>query len=92
MYNQSQSEPTAPCENRYFVVHVLHVKRTVKSVSGGFFLACKEFRRMFDDFIPGLSVFFLFVVVLFVFNLGEISSRTLIPLFTPGSVHSGSAS
>ena len=48
----------------------------------GFFLACKDFMRMFD--LLALSFVFLFKV--------EISSQTLIPLFVPGSVHSGSAS
>ena len=40
----------------------------------------------FPQFIspPGLFLLFFFKV--------EISMRTLIPLFTPGSVHSGSAS
>ena len=43
---------------------------------GGFFLACKDFRRMFA------RVFFFFK--------DEIGSRALIPLFMPGSIHSGS--
>ena len=48
----------------------------------GFFLACEDFGRMFD--FPACTFFFFFEV--------EISSHTLIPLFMPGSVHSGSAS
>ena len=53
---------------------------------GGFFLACEDFGRMFDNSFPACAVF------LFFFYEVEISSRTLIPLFRPGSVHSGSAS
>ena len=49
---------------------------------GGFSLACEDFRRMFDNSFPACA-FFLKV---------EISSCKLIPLFRPGSVHSGSAS
>ena len=48
---------------------------------GGFFLACGGLGRMFDHSFPACAVFFY----------GEISSRTLIPHFMPGSVHSGSA-
>ena len=51
---------------------------------GGFFLACEDFGRMFDHSFPACAFFFGVEV--------EISSRTLIPLFTSGSVHSGSAS
>ena len=48
---------------------------------GGFFLACKDFGRMFDNSFPACAFFFFFKV--------EISSRELIPLFRPGLVHSG---
>ena len=40
---------------------------------------------MFNNSFPVCAFFFFFFKV-------EISSRTLIPLFRPGSVHSGSAS
>ena len=53
-----------------------------------FFLACENFGKMFDQPFPAyafLSFFFFFFKV-------EISSRPLIPLFLPGSVHSDSAS
>ena len=50
---------------------------------GGFFLACEDYGRMFDKSFPACG-WFVFLV--------EISLRTLIPLFTPGLVHSGSAS
>ena len=50
---------------------------------GGFFFACKDFGRMYDKSFPACAFFFFFKV--------EISSRKLIPLFGPGSVHSGSA-
>ena len=53
--------------------------------SGGFFLACEDFGRMFDHSFPACAFFFFFFAV-------EISKRTLILLFRPGSVHSGSAS
>ena len=45
---------------------------------GGSFLPCEDFGRMFDHSFPAFYV--------------EISLHTLIPLFRPGSVHSGSAS
>ena len=45
-----------------------------------FFLACKDFGRMFDHLLPICTFFFFFRLL------------TLIPLFRPGSVHSGSAS
>ena len=51
--------------------------------SDGFFLTCQDFGRMFNNSFPACAFFFLKV---------EISSRTLIPLIRPGSVHSGSAS
>ena len=50
---------------------------------GGFFLACEDFRKMFDHSLLALFFFFFKVAV---------SSRRLIPFFMPGSVHSGSAS
>ena len=50
---------------------------------GGFFLL-RGFGGKVRRFIPRLRFLFCFEV--------EISSTTLIPLFTPGSVHSGSAS
>ena len=53
--------------------------------SGGFFLACDDILENVRPFIPRLRLFFFFYKV-------EISSRTLIPLFGPGSVHSVSAS
>ena len=51
-------------------------------VGGGFFLKCDDFGRMFDNSFPACA--FCFKV--------EISLRTLIPLFRPGSVYNGSAS
>ena len=53
--------------------------------SGGYFLACHDFGRMFDYPFPARAFLLLFFLV-------EFSSRTLIPLFMPGSVHSDSAS
>ena len=50
---------------------------------GGFFLTCDDFGRMFEHSFPACTFFYIKV---------EISSHTLIPLFRPGSVHSGSAS
>ena len=52
---------------------------------GSFFLACENFGRMFDNSFADCAFFFFLLKV-------EISSRTLIPLFMPGSVHSASAS
>ena len=52
----------------------------------GFVLAYGDFGRMFDNSFPACAFFFLS------FFQVEISSLTLIPLFRPGSVHSGSAS
>ena len=50
--------------------------------SGGFFLACKDFGRVFDSSFSACTFFFKV----------EISSRRLIPLSRPGSVQNGSAS
>ena len=47
----------------------------------GFFLACEDSGKMFDNSFPGCAFFFCCLV--------EISSCKLIPLFRPGSVHSG---
>ena len=47
----------------------------------GFCLACEYFGRMFDNSFR--QRFFSFFMKM------EISSRTLIPFFRPGSVHSG---
>ena len=47
---------------------------------------------MFDYSFPARAFLFLFLSFLFSFFEVEISSRTLIPPFSPGSVHSGSAS
>ena len=58
-------------------------------VNGGFFLACEDFGRIFDHSFPACA---FVVVVVVVVVLMEISSHTLIPLFTPGSGYSGSAS
>ena len=49
----------------------------------GFILACKDFGRMFDPSCPACSFFFSS------FFKVEISWLSLIPLFMPGSVHSG---
>ena len=51
---------------------------------GGFFLACEDFGRMFDNSFPACAFFVVFLLV-------DFSSRTLIPLLRPRSVHSGSA-
>ena len=61
---------------------------TVSSNGGRFLLACEKFMKMFDKSFPA-CVLFCFCFVLLVVG---INSRTLIPLFRPGSVHSGSAS
>ena len=52
--------------------------------SGGFILVCRDFGRMFYHLCPTRAFFPLPEV--------EISSCTLIPLFMPESVDSGSAS
>ena len=57
----------------------------ISFAAGGFFLACEDFRRVFDHSPPALFLIFFYIKV-------EISSHTLIPLFRPGSVHSGLAS
>ena len=55
---------------------------TVGGWVAAFFLACEDFWRMFDHLFPA-GAFILKV---------EISSDKLIPLFRPGSIHSGSVS
>ena len=54
----------------------------INSDGGGFFLTYEDMGRMFDHPFPARAYFFKV----------EISLRTLIPLFRPGSVHSCSAS
>ena len=49
---------------------------------GGFFLARNDFGRMLDHSLPACAYFFFYYFKI------EISSRTLIPLFRPESVHS----
>ena len=56
-------------------------------IAVAFFLASEDYGRMFDNSFSACAFFVLF----FVFEV-EISTRTLIPLFRPGSVPSGSAS
>ena len=51
---------------------------------GGFFLTYEDLGRMFDRSFPNCPV------SLFLFFEVEISLGTVIPLFMPGSVHSGS--
>ena len=50
---------------------------------GGFFLALEDFGRVFDYSFPACAFSFFRSFL-------EISTRTLIPLLRPGSVHSGS--
>ena len=57
--------------------------RTQYAMGSGFFFACEDFGRMFDHSFPACAFFFF---------ESEISSRALISLVIPGSVHSGSAS
>ena len=47
---------------------------------------------MLDNLFPASPPPLFFSFLFFFFFVVEISSRTLIPLFGPGSVHSGSAS
>ena len=56
----------------------------------GFFLACEDLGRMFDNSFSAFASFFFFFSF-FLFEV-EINSHTLISLFRPGSVHSGSVS
>ena len=58
---------------------------TFGSDGGGCFHACEHFGRMIENLFPACAFFFFFFSV-------ESSSGTLIPLFRPGSVHSGLAS
>ena len=55
-----------------------------RSGGSGFFLACEEFGRMISHSFTACAFVVFFKV--------EIRSRTLIPFFPLGSVHSGSAS
>ena len=55
----------------------------------GFLLVWEDFGRMFDNSFPACD-FLLFFLFFFFFKV-EINSRTLLQLFRPGSVHSGSA-
>ena len=60
---------------------------------GGFFLACKDFGRMFNHSVPACIVCVCVCVCIFFGGVAvEISSHTLIPLCMSGLAHSGSAS
>ena len=61
-------------------------KNKVQKHHSGFFFACEGLGRIFDHSFSACAFFVLFFVLM------EISSRALIPLFKPGSVHSGSVS
>ena len=61
--------------------HFLFRRSSICFSGGGFFLACEDFGRMFDHTLPACA--FSPIV--------GISSHTLIPLFAPRSVYSGSA-
>ena len=52
---------------------------------GGFFLPCEYFGRMFDHSFPACDFFFFFLK-------WRLACASLIILFRPRSVHSGSAS
>ena len=78
------SEKILACEGKDTHTHTLNHGGD----GAGFFPACEDFGRMFDNSFSAstfLSFFFLLFKV-------EINSRALISLFRPGSVHSGSES
>ena len=86
--------PTARKE-QHTVVRLVQKKKKKKSRAeipgggGGFFLVCEDYRIVGECWtIHSPPPLFL---VCFWFRV-EISLRALIPLFTPGLVHSGSAS
>ena len=62
--------------------HTPRKQRSVERLCAGFFLAGKGFGRLFDHSCSTVAFFFFFKV--------EISLLTLIAIFRPGSVHSGS--
>ena len=62
----------------------LKFETKIKMMVVAFSSLARFFRIMFDHRFPACAFFFFF--------FEEIISRTLIPLFRPGSVHSGSAS
>ena len=55
---------------------------------GGFFLACEDFGKMFDESFSDCAVSFSF----YLFNRWEKLAHNKSTLFRSGSVHSGSAS
>ena len=59
---------------------------------GGFFLPCEDFGECSIVRSPPVLLLLFFLFFLFFFVEVEFSSRELIPLFMPESVHSGSAS
>ena len=68
--------------------HCTWIKRSMLMLflnGGGFFLT-------FEGFGEGLTIHSPLVLFFFFFLKVEISSHSLVPLFSPGSVHSGSAS
>ena len=63
----------------------LYPNRPGPGGGGGFSLLCEDFWIMLDNLFPTCTFFSFFFIV-------ESSSHKLIPLFRPGSVHSGLAS
>ena len=74
-------------KNHMRVNIMLSTRHSTSGGGAGFFLACKDFGRMFDHSFPAYAILFSFF-----FSEVEISICTPIPLFMPGSVHSGSVS
>ena len=79
---QSQGHHTIDCQE---MRGIRSAQQSALKGHAGFLLTCKDLGRTFNNSFPICSFFVVFLKV-------EISSRTLIPLFRPGSVNSGSAS
>ena len=89
----SDTRPNKLGTHTHTHTHTAKHTGVVVGSSGGLFLVCEDFWEIVRPFIPrphflSSSSSFFFLLLFEV----EISSRTLISLFMPESVHSGSAS
>ena len=76
-----QSGPSRAMDVGYLPPNPTPRKLLFLDSGGGFLLACEDFGRMLDSLLLACALSICFLV--------EIRSSTLIPLFRPGSVHSG---
>ena len=85
-YNRSYKNNRAAIYTKFCIQGKAQNVKVGGDGGDGFLVACEDLGRMFNHSFPACAFFFFF------FFQVEISSLTLIPLFRPESVHSGSKS